>query len=61
MEEENIIYAYIKGDRYKTYKVYREGDEKFKEIDIEFETYEQLIEWCVRNSNYSSIPVQFYI
>ena len=58
--KKNIIYAYIKGDRYDKYKVYREADKDFKEIDVEFETYEQLIEWCVNSSNNYDIPVQFY-
>ena len=62
MEEiKKPMYAYVKGGRYNFYRVKREQDEELKEINEEFETFNDLIQWVYQFSNLYSIPVQFYI
>lgn len=62
MEEiKKPLYAYIKGDKYKTYKIYREEDEELKKINQEFDDFSSLIDYVYRFSNWYSIPIQFYM
>jgi len=59
-ETKKPLYAYIKGNKYDTYKVYREADEELNEIKEEFEDFTSLISWVYQFSNINSIPIQFY-
>ena len=61
MEEKKVMYAYIKGERYKSYFVDFEGTEEIKAIHKEFESLEVLNEFVIQFSNYYSIPIQYYI
>lgn len=60
-ETKKPLYAYIKGNRYDTYKVYREADEELQEIEHTFGTYEGFINYVINFSNSTSTPIQFYM
>ena len=55
-----ILYAYIKGDRYSEYRVYMEENDNLKEVEQEFDTFEELIEFAVNFSHFYSVAIQFY-
>lgn len=61
MENKNIMYAYIKGARYKEYKAIFEGTEDIIAIEKEFDTLEELMHFTIQFSNYYSISIQYYI
>lgn len=55
------LYVYLKGTRYNTYKVYREETTDLIEIEHEFDTFDELINYVINFSNSLSIPIQFYM
>lgn len=59
--ENNIMYAYIKGSRYKNYSVNFNGNEVLKEVKQEFDTFDELMEFIMNFSNYYSVAIQFYM
>ena len=55
--KKDTIYAYVKGNKYENYSV------TWKKHGIEnktFETKEEFLNYVIANSNYDSVPVQFY-
>lgn len=60
-DKKDILYAYIKSDRYNDYKIYFEGNENLKEINLIFEDLESMQDFIINFSNYNSISVQYYI
>lgn len=61
MENERVVYAYIKGGRYDKYSISFEGNDELKAIEQDFETLEELTNFVINYSNYCSIPIQFYM
>ena len=59
--ENNIMYAYIKGSKYKKYSVDLKGNEVLKEVQQEFDTFDELMEFVMNFSNYYSVAIQFYM
>ncbi len=56
----NLLIAYIKGNKYDSYKVVFEGNEEIKAFSKTFEDYEKFLDFVTAFSNYYSIKVQFY-
>ena len=56
----NLLIAYIKGNKYDSYKAVFEGNEEIKAFSKTFEDYEEFLDFVTEFSNYYSIKVQFY-
>jgi hypothetical protein len=61
MEKASIMYAYIKGDRYSSYRVIFDGNDDLNAINRVFTSLEGLQEFVTYFSNYYSIPIQYYM